>query len=99
MHTQADTAQVIPGRGAGYVMTVKGSMPALYRQLKELPWAAVPGRLGREHRPRLPGPPRDRGRAGAGLDRVHRRRPGRAGPPRGHEERQEDRRGRLPHHQ
>ena len=42
MHTQHDTAQVIPGRDADYVMTVKGSMPTLYRQLKKLPWAAVP---------------------------------------------------------
>ncbi len=50
MHTQSDTAQVILGRGAAYVMTVKGNMPALYR-------------------------------------------------PHGHREGQEDRRGRLPHHQ
>ena len=42
MHTQSDTAQVILGRGADYVMTVKANMPTLYRQLKELPWAAVP---------------------------------------------------------
>jgi predicted transposase YbfD/YdcC len=42
MHTQADTAQAITSRGAAYVMTVKGNMPALYRQLKKLPWAAVP---------------------------------------------------------
>src|SRR3984957_4010996 len=42
MHTQHDTAQVILGRGAGYVMTVKANMPTLYRQLKKLPWAAVP---------------------------------------------------------
>jgi predicted transposase YbfD/YdcC len=42
MHTQADTAQVILGRHADYVMTVKGNMPALYRQLKKLPWKAVP---------------------------------------------------------
>ena len=42
MHTQHDTAQVILGRGADYVMTVKGNMPTLYRQLKKLPWAAVP---------------------------------------------------------
>ena len=42
MHTQADTAQVILGRGADYVMTVKASMPTLYRRLKKLPWAAVP---------------------------------------------------------
>jgi predicted transposase YbfD/YdcC len=42
MHTQSDTAQVILGRGADYVMTVKGNMPTLYRQLRKLPWAAVP---------------------------------------------------------
>ena len=42
MHTQSDTAQVILGRGADYVMTVKGNMPTLYRKLKELSWAAVP---------------------------------------------------------
>jgi hypothetical protein len=42
LHTQHDTAQVIIGRGADYVMTVKGNMPALYRQLKRLPWARVP---------------------------------------------------------
>jgi predicted transposase YbfD/YdcC len=42
MHTQHDTAQVILGRDADYVMTVKASMPALYKQLKKLPWAAVP---------------------------------------------------------
>jgi hypothetical protein len=42
MHTQHDTAQAILGRDADYVMTVKANMPTLYRQLKELPWAAVP---------------------------------------------------------
>jgi predicted transposase YbfD/YdcC len=42
MHTQHDTAQVILGRDAGYVMTVKANMPTLYKQLKKLPWAAVP---------------------------------------------------------
>jgi DDE_Tnp_1-associated/Transposase DDE domain len=46
MHTQSDTAQVILGRGAGYVMTVKANMPTLYRQLKKLPWAAVPAISG-----------------------------------------------------
>ncbi len=29
-------------RGAGYVMTVKANMPTLYKQLKKLPWGAVP---------------------------------------------------------
>src|SRR6478735_6330752 len=42
LHTQSDTAQVILGRGADYVMTVKGNMPTLYKQLKKLPLAAVP---------------------------------------------------------
>src|SRR5580693_9138041 len=30
------------GRGADYVMTVKANMPTLHKQLKKLPWAAVP---------------------------------------------------------
>ena len=42
LHTQSDTAQVITGRKADYVMTVKGNMPTLYQRLKKLPWAAVP---------------------------------------------------------
>jgi predicted transposase YbfD/YdcC len=42
LHTQSDTAQVILGRDADYVMTVKGNMPGLYRQLKKLPWARIP---------------------------------------------------------
>jgi hypothetical protein len=42
MHTQSDTAQVILGRGADYVMTVKGNMPTLYRKLKKLPWTGIP---------------------------------------------------------
>jgi predicted transposase YbfD/YdcC len=42
MHTQSDTAQLILGRHADYVMTVKANMPGLYRQMKKLPWAAVP---------------------------------------------------------
>jgi hypothetical protein len=37
MHTQADTAQLILARHAGYVMTVKANMPTLHRQLKKLP--------------------------------------------------------------
>src|SRR5512142_3347545 len=42
MHTQHDTAQAILALQADYVMTVKANMPTLYRQLKKLPWAAVP---------------------------------------------------------
>ena len=42
LHTQSDTAQAITGRHAGYVMTVKATMAALYKQLKKLPWTAIP---------------------------------------------------------
>jgi predicted transposase YbfD/YdcC len=42
LHTQSDTAQVILGRHADYVMTVKGNTPTLYKQLKKLPWTLVP---------------------------------------------------------
>jgi hypothetical protein len=42
LHTQGDTAQAITGRHAGYVLTVKASMPALCKQLKKLPWTAIP---------------------------------------------------------
>jgi predicted transposase YbfD/YdcC len=42
LHTQHDTAQAVTGRGAAYVMTVKANMPALYKQLKALPWKDVP---------------------------------------------------------
>ena len=42
MHTQHDTAQAVLSRGADYVMTVKANMPTLYRQLKKLPWTAIP---------------------------------------------------------
>ena len=42
LHTQGDTAQAITDRQAGYVMTVKGNMPTLYKRLKKLPWAAIP---------------------------------------------------------
>ena len=42
MHTQHDTAQLILGRGADYVMTVKANMPTLHKQLKKLPWTRIP---------------------------------------------------------
>ena len=42
LHTQHDTAQAILARKADYVMTVKGNMPTLFRQLKKLPWGQVP---------------------------------------------------------
>jgi predicted transposase YbfD/YdcC len=67
MHTQHDTAQVITGRGADYVMTVKGNMPTLYKQLKKLPWAAVPA---------VSAVTTDQGRRAAAPSRPHWRRPG-----------------------
>jgi predicted transposase YbfD/YdcC len=42
LHTQHDTAQAIISRDADYVMTVKGNMPTLHRQLRKLPWASIP---------------------------------------------------------
>jgi predicted transposase YbfD/YdcC len=42
LHTQHDTAKAILARQADYVMTVKANTPTLYRQLRKLPWAAVP---------------------------------------------------------
>jgi predicted transposase YbfD/YdcC len=42
LHTQHDTAQLILDRGADYLMTVKGNMPTLHKQLKKLPWARIP---------------------------------------------------------
>lgn len=51
LHTQHDTAQLITGRGADYVMTVKANMPTLYKQLKKLPWASIPAvsSVSRDH--------------------------------------------------
>jgi len=51
MHTQADTAQLILARHADYVMTVKGNMPTLCKQLKKLPWARIPSvsSVSRDH--------------------------------------------------
>jgi predicted transposase YbfD/YdcC len=51
MHTQHDTAKTVTGRQADYVMTVKANMPSLYRQLKKLPWAAIPAvsSVGTDH--------------------------------------------------
>ena len=98
MHTQTDTAKVILARRADYVMTVKANVPTLYTQLKKLPWAAIPAvsSVGKDHGRQARRTIKARS---AGLDRVRRRRPGRAAAPHRHAEREEDRRGRLPDHQ
>ena len=99
MHTQHDTAQAVLSRDADYVMTVKANMPTLYRQLKKLPWTAIPAVSavstdhGRRARRTI------KAVLAQACDRVRRSRPGRAAQTHGHEERQEDRRGRLPHYQ
>lgn len=43
LHCQRDTATWLVGRGADYVMTVKGNQPKLRDRLKNLPWSNVPG--------------------------------------------------------
>jgi predicted transposase YbfD/YdcC len=42
LHTQRDHAFYLHGRGAHYLVTVKGNQPGLLRQLRSLPWKDVP---------------------------------------------------------
>ena len=42
MHAQRDHATYLHGRGAHYLLTVKGNQPGLHRQLRSLPWKDVP---------------------------------------------------------
>ncbi|MDO0925028.1 ISAs1 family transposase [Streptomyces sp. TG1A-8] len=51
LHTQHDTATLVIGARADYVLTVKTNQKSLYAQLKALPWARVPAatRTGRGH--------------------------------------------------
>ena len=42
LHTQHRHADYLTGRGAHYLLTVKGNQPSLHRQLRTLPWAAIP---------------------------------------------------------
>ncbi|MGH9248100.1 MAG: ISAs1 family transposase [Acidimicrobiales bacterium] len=42
MHTQRGHVDYLTGRGAHYLLTVKGNQPTLLAQLKRLPWAEVP---------------------------------------------------------
>lgn len=44
MHTQTDTAEVINGAGADYLLTVKSNQRGLHDRLKKLPWEQVSGR-------------------------------------------------------
>lgn len=48
LHCQRDTATWLVGRGADYVLTVKGNQPGLRNALKRLPWAKVPGHSYRD---------------------------------------------------
>lgn len=40
--TQREHADYLIGRGAHYLLTVKGNQPKLYAQLKALPWREIP---------------------------------------------------------
>jgi hypothetical protein len=80
-------------------MTVKGNMPTLYRQLKKLPWAAVPaassvstdhGRRARRTIKAVLAPAWIEFHGAAQVAQLRRTVT---------KKRQEDRRGRLPHHQ
>ena len=42
MHTQREHADYLLGRGAHYVLIVKGNKKKLRKQLKSLPWKQVP---------------------------------------------------------
>lgn len=42
LHAQTAHAEYLHGRGAHYVLTVKGNQPSLRKQLAALPWADVP---------------------------------------------------------
>jgi predicted transposase YbfD/YdcC len=53
LHTQRATCELIVGRGAHYVLTVKANQPKLLAELSALPWAQVP--TGASHRDRAHG--------------------------------------------
>jgi predicted transposase YbfD/YdcC len=42
LHAQREHAAYLHGRGAHYLVTVKGNQPGLLRQLRSLPWKDVP---------------------------------------------------------
>ncbi len=42
LHAQRDHARYLHGRGAHYLITVKGNQPSLFTQLKNQPWQQVP---------------------------------------------------------
>jgi predicted transposase YbfD/YdcC len=42
LHAQREHATYLHGRGAHYLLTVKGNQPGLHRQLRSLPWKQVP---------------------------------------------------------
>lgn len=42
LHAQREHAAYLHGRGAHYLLTVKGNQPGLLRQLRSLPWKDVP---------------------------------------------------------
>ncbi|MFJ3867553.1 ISAs1 family transposase [Streptomyces nigra] len=70
MHTQREHASYLLGRGAHYIVIVKGNQKKLRKQLKSLPWKQIPlqGPHPR-HRPWARSPTRRRRRAWTNTDR------------------------------
>jgi predicted transposase YbfD/YdcC len=42
LHTQRAHADYLFGRGAHYILIVKGNQPSLHRQLRSVPWKQIP---------------------------------------------------------
>ncbi|MFF5235348.1 ISAs1 family transposase [Dactylosporangium sp. NPDC000521] len=42
LHCQRDHVTYLAGRGAHWILTVKGNQPSLHQQLARLPWRLVP---------------------------------------------------------
>ncbi|MFK4227968.1 ISAs1 family transposase [Streptomyces sp. NPDC019890] len=60
MHTQREHASYLLGRGAHYIVIVKGNQRKLHQQLKSLPWNQIP----------LQGRTRDTGHARVEIHRI-----------------------------
>lgn len=77
MHAQRAHATYLHGRGAHYVLTVKGNQKSLQRQLRSLPWGQVPtGDTAHFRRPRTHRHPQDQGSECPGRIGVPTRRTG-----------------------
>jgi predicted transposase YbfD/YdcC len=50
LHCQRDHVTYLAGRGAHWILTVKGNQPHLYSQLAGLPWRAIPDAIRHDDR-------------------------------------------------